>query len=63
MGIFWTIAIIWTIIGVLSNWGYGHGNNNNDQNSNERNHDDYGDGYQDGYEDHDHNDYDDRDYW
>ncbi|MDA8407889.1 MAG: hypothetical protein M0T73_13675 [Deltaproteobacteria bacterium] len=25
MGIFWTVVIIWTIIGILTNLGYGYG--------------------------------------
>jgi hypothetical protein len=50
MGVFGTIVIVWTIIGILTNWGYGHGNNNNDYNNNDDDQD-----YHDDY-----NDYDDR---
>jgi hypothetical protein len=52
MGIFWTIVIIWTIIGFLSNWGYGHDNDDNDYNYNNDDND------QENYDDY--NDYDDR---
>lgn len=48
MGIFWTIAIIWPIIGILTHWGHAHGGNNNDCNHNDYDRDDYDAGYQDG---------------
>jgi hypothetical protein len=60
MGVFWTIVIVWTIIGFLTNWGYGYGNNNNDHTGDGYYPDDYDDEYQDGYEDHDNDDYDNR---
>ena len=41
MGIFWTVALIWLVIGALTNWGYGFG----------RNDDHYDDGYRNGYDD------------
>lgn len=51
MGIFWTVVIIWTIIGILTNWGYGYG----------RDDDRYDDGYKNGYDDGYRNGYDDDD--
>ncbi len=46
MGIFWTVVIVWTIIGILTNWGYGYG----------RDDDRYDDGYRNGYDENDHDD-------
>ncbi len=52
MGIFWAVVIIWTIIGILTNWGYGYG----------RDDDRYGDGYRNGYYDGYRNCYDENDH-
>ncbi len=54
MGIFWTVVIVWTIIGILTNWGYGYGRDDDRYDDGYRN--GYDDGYRNGYDEDDHDD-------
>ncbi len=55
MGVLSIVVIIFLLIGIYSDWGYVHGNSNNDQTGNDYYPEGYDDIYRDGCADHGHN--------